>query len=151
MGLTVSNAFSLTGGSVDIGTTTPSSSETLDVNGSLRIGTSTTPGAVHTPTTTHNMLAVAYGQIGTNGTTFYSTSGNYTVGHSGTGVYRIIFPASSGLSGVNFDNNPVIVTIYGAAPGIAGFTGGTGFITVTTYTLNGSANDLIFNFVAYAP
>ena len=145
------NAFSLTGGNVGIGTTTPSSSETLDVNGSLRVGTSTTPGAVHTPTTaTHNMLAVAYGQIGTNGTTFYSTSGNYTVAHSGTGIYKITFPASSGLSGVNFDNYPVIVTIYGNV-GVGSFTGGTGYITLTTYLIDGSPTDLIFNFVAYAP
>ena len=139
-----------------IGTSAPG--QRLDVNGNanvggtLRVGVAAAPGQVLTPTTTtHNMLAVAYGQVGV-GAVIVSTSGNYTVSGTGSGVYTITFPASSGLSGVNFDTNPVTISIYGATlPGVATFTGGAGFITIRTFTLGGVPSDLPFTFVAFAP
>ncbi|QKG51961.1 hypothetical protein [Hymenobacter sp. BRD67] len=114
-------------GNVGIGTSSPS--QPLDVKGNanvggaLSVGVAASPGQVLTPTTTHNMLAVAYGQVGI-GPVIVSTSGNYTVSGTGSGVYTITFPASSGLSNVNFDGNPVTVSVYGATPGLATFTGG---------------------------
>ncbi|GAA4047342.1 hypothetical protein GCM10022409_36990 [Hymenobacter glaciei] len=138
-----------TTGNVGIGTSSPT--QPLDVNGTVRLGTATAPGQVFTPTTgAHNLLAVAYGQVGL-GAVVVSTSGNYTVAASGAGVYTVTFPASSGLSAVNFDANPVTVSIYGTSPGVATFTGGAGFITVRTFTLGGVPADFPFTFTAFAP
>ena len=59
------------GGNVGIGTGTTTPAARLDVNGNanvggtLRVGVAAAPGQVLTPTTgTHNLLAVAYGQVG---------------------------------------------------------------------------------------
>ena len=128
-----------------------------NVGGTLRVGVGATPGRVLTPSTgTHNLLAVAYGQVSTDAT-IVSTSGNYTVLRTGLGVYTITFPLESGLNMVNFNSNPVTVSVYGmtflgaAALGVATFTGGSGFITIRTFTLGGLATDLPFTFVAFAP
>ena len=149
--------FGLTGGSVGIGTATPSSIETLDVNGSLRVGTSTTPGTVHTPTTgTRNMLAVAYGSLNNDVYNSYAlTSGNYTVSHPSTGVCRLTFPASSGLSNVNFQASAISIT-SSSSPCFILYMGGTGYIDVITYGAFGSTagqriDGVYFSIVVFAP
>ena len=144
-------------GNVGIGTSAPG--QRLDVNGNanvsgtLSVGTAAAPGQVFSPTTgAHNLLAVAYGQVGLSpAVNTVSTSGNYAVATTGPGVYTLTFPASSGLSAVNFDANPVTVSLYGTSPGVATFTGGVGFITVRTFSLAGAPTDFPFTFTAFAP
>ena len=136
-----------TGGQVGIGTATPAAGELLDVAGTTR----TTE--VHTPTTgTSNMLAAAYGQFGTVGNT-YTSSGNMTIATVGPGLghCRISFTAASGLNGINFNTRPVVVALYGAAPGSVGFTGNTGTIDVYTFDNAGTPATRDFTLVVYAP
>jgi hypothetical protein len=143
-------SFTSTGGNVGIGISSPS--QRLEVNGNVRVGATNTVGEVQTVTTgTNNMLAVAYGQIGNNPATTYSTSGNYAFTRVSTGVYTLTFPTSSGLSGVYFSDMPVVVSLYGNLGGFISWYGGTGIITVTTFNMSGTATDRIFNIVVFVP
>ena len=118
-----------TGGGVAIGTATAAAGEMLTVNGSTRTI------EVHTPTTAaNNMLAVAYGQVSTNGITIFSSSGNFTISTISTGHCRLTFTAASGLSGTLFDNQPVTMTLNGATPGFVNWGGGPGTGTIDIYT-----------------
>ncbi|MBO2007758.1 hypothetical protein [Hymenobacter negativus] len=122
------------------------------VGGTLSVGTSGTAGKILTPGTgTRNMLAVAYGQIGGNPATLYSTSGNYTAVRTSTGVYTITFTAASGLSGVSTAGYTVLASCMGG-PGFANCIGfGTGTITIGTYSPGGSQVDGYFSFAVFAP
>ena len=138
-------------GNVGIGTGAPS--QKLDVNGNVQVGSANAVGKVLTPATANrNMLAVAYGQLGSDSSnpfTIYSSSANYTASRTGTGVYRITFTANSGLTSVNFDNMPITATLYGA-PGFVNMSGGVGYIEIRTYNVAGNLFDRIFCFTAFA-
>lgn len=137
---------------VGIGTSAPSQS--LDVNGNLLLGTSTVPAKIYSRPAglLRNMLALAYGQCGGSAGSIISGSGNYTVSRSGPGVYLITFSSGSGLTAVNFDDNAVVVSLYGASPGIVtarGVSGSTGVIQVYTFDANNLAADRTFSFTVF--
>jgi hypothetical protein len=127
-------------------------SATLDVNGTANVVTSLNTPKVTTPSTsTNNMLAIAYGQVGGITPSTISTSSNFTLSRIGTGHYRITF---TGYASTNFDLLPVNVSLSGATPGFVtteGTSGGNG--TLDVYTYNGSevATDRFFNFVVFKP
>jgi hypothetical protein len=125
----------------------------LTVSGTTSLGAAAAPAQVYTATTgSHNMLAVAYGQIGAGGTP-YSTSGNYAATRTGTGTYTLTFTNASGLAATNFDSYPVVMSLYGNTPGfVLSATNGTaGTINVTTFGASGVAADRSFNFVVFQP
>ena len=140
-----------TSGNVGIGTSAAPAAK-LDVVGNVRVGAPGTVGEILTNTTgTNNMLAVAYGKAGGNSTSTYGDSGNYGVG-VGTGVYDISFPASSGLSGVNFANVAVNVSLFGTTPGFITYDGGVGYIRVRTFNTSGILSpNYYFSFSVFTP
>lgn len=125
----------------------------LTVSGTTSLGTGAAPAQVYTATTgTHNMLSVAYGQIGAGGSSV-STSGNYTATRTGTGTYTLTFTNASGLAATNFDSYPVVMSLYGNTPGFVLWTttGTAGTISVTTFSGSGTAADRPFTFVVFQP
>ena len=71
---------------------------------------------------------------------------------AGTGVYDISFPASSGLSGVNFANVAVNVSLFGNTPGFISYDGGVGFIRVRTFNTSGVlSSSYYFSFSVFTP
>ncbi|MVN76067.1 hypothetical protein GO988_06995 [Hymenobacter sp. HMF4947] len=123
----------------------------LAIGGAATVGSNTTPGQVLTPVTSiHNMLAVAYGQIGASSATAFGGSGNYTTARTGTGTYTITFSAASGLSGVSLDNYAIVMSPYNT-PSFITWTAFTtnGIINVSTSNTSGAAANLNFNFVVF--
>ena len=101
-----------------------------------------------------NRLALAYGQGGAGTTALYSTTGNVTATHPGTGHYRLTFGGS--LATVNFDYLPVLVSLYknGSGPGVVAWdtAGGLGTVDVYTYTMGSVLNDgYYFTFSIFKP
>ncbi|MCC2546047.1 hypothetical protein LJY25_06290 [Hymenobacter sp. BT175] len=138
-------------GNVGIGTTP---AQKLDVDGTVRLGTSTAPGAVLTRTTgAHNMLPVAYGKFSADG--LGVTSGNFTFTYTSPGTYVLTFPAASGLSNYNFSSAVANVSIYGgrgvAANAFVSWQGATGIVRL--YVTDGVGNliDRDVSFVVYQP
>lgn len=137
----------LSTGGVAVGAATVTAGEKLDVSGSTR----TTE--VHTPATgTANMLALAYGQVASAGTSISNSSGNVTVSHIAAGHYRLTF---TGLGTTNFDFLAVSLSLNGATAGFItseGASGGLGTLDVYTYTSNGNTLvDRYFNFSVFKP
>ena len=141
-------------GNVGIGTSTPPTQK-LDVNGNMRVGAASTPGKVMTQTTgTNNMLAVAYGMTGYNGTGVYNGSGNFTVTHPSIGKYTITFIGGSGLTtALLYAANVSLYGPGGPAVGFISYDSNTaGTITVYTMDTAGAlSNNYYFSFSAYAP
>jgi hypothetical protein len=123
------------------------------IAGTATVGAASAPGQVRTPITgAHNMLAVAYGQLGGSTNALYATSGNYLVARTGTGTYTITFTAASGLGIVSLDSYPIVMSTYGR-PGFVSWSASTtnGVINVSTYNVAGTVTDNVFNFVVYQP
>jgi hypothetical protein len=154
-GLSISSS-----GQVGIGTTTPTVA--LDINGTVRAAslaastvTATTlvqTPAVLTPTTgSHNMLALAYGSIGSGGDVFGTTE-NYDVSRTGTGTYQVKFTTASGLSTTSLSSTVVNLTLYGSSVGFASFSANTpGVLHIYTFNSSFQPTDRGFSFTVYRP
>jgi len=135
-----------TGGGVAVGNNVLTPGEMLDVNGTTR----TTE--VHTPNTgTNNMVAMAYGQVNSLGSTITNSSGNVILSYIGAGHYRLTF---TGFGSYAFNTTPVSLTLNGSTAGFitSDGAGGAGTLDVYTYLSNGNtAADRSFNFVVFKP
>lgn len=149
--LTVGTSATVGGAATIGGAATVGGSATI--GGSATVGPLGAPGQVLTPATgAHNMLAVAYGQLGGTGGTIVGGSGNYTAARTGTGTFTITFSSASGLSGLSLDSYAIVMSLYGA-PGFISWTANTtnGVLNVRTYGIDGTAANANFSFVVYQP
>jgi len=99
---------------------------------------------------THSLVAAAYGTVGSSGTIFGSTD-NFTVARTGTGSYRVSFPAGSELNTANLGTAAVTATLFGATPGLVSYGAGTGYVDVFTFNSSGAAADRGFSFSVFVP
>ncbi len=123
------------------------------ISGSKTFTTSVNTPSITTPTTGNaNMVAVAYGNVLSNAiNSFASSSGNYTLSHTSTGIYTIIF-TSNNLSGVSISTLPVIISVLGTTPGFVTWSSpGTGVPTIYTFNSSGVAADRGVSFAVYKP
>jgi len=160
----------LDGGNVGIGVTSPSSKLQVagDIYATSDITTDTDvwsdnvyalsnieSGAVvqvgtevnRTAQGTADLIPIAYGVVdGSNGN-ILSGSGNFSVSHSGTGVYSIV------ITGETFNSNDFTTnaTAKNTSPIIVTIGDSSGNLIVRTWNSSGSASDSDFHFVVFKP
>ena len=95
---------------------------------------------------TANMIPIAYGTIGSDGT-IYKSSGNISVSHTTTGEFNIT------ITDEDYKYNKYITTatIIGATPAFISTSSAYNKLNIYTFDKSGTAKDFKFTFVVYKP